>query len=224
MILIIGAMAVSPDLLPITAIGVARGPSPSACRRGLLTLVLGLVGIGAAAAVRLRQDQLDLIPSGFWLSAVATELGGLATVSHETIVVALVAGIAGMLALDPCQLGGRRCGLGDDDSRRRLPRRGGGGRRAGGAVGALGVLGMNVLMMSVGASVTLTVHRALNRRAARSSRSASDAQPTLAAVPLGGLLRRQTHEVGLSAGLLDRHPPDTCWNVRVRSVRPLPRS
>jgi hypothetical protein len=39
------------------------------------------------------------------------------------------------------------------------------------AFGALGVLGMNVLMMVVGASGTLTVQRALNRRAARRRRA-----------------------------------------------------
>ena len=52
-ILIVGAMAVSPDLLPITAIGVGVvGRSPRLVGEAFVTLVLGLVGTcGAAAAV-----------------------------------------------------------------------------------------------------------------------------------------------------------------------------
>ena len=40
------------------------------------------------------------------------------------------------------------------------------------AVGALGVLGMNVLMMALGASGTLAVQRTLNRRVAARRRRA----------------------------------------------------
>lgn len=42
----------------------------------------------------------------------------------------------------------------------------GGVGEIGTAIGALGVLGMNVLMMALGASGTLAVQRTLNRRAA----------------------------------------------------------
>ena len=173
-ILIVGAMAVSPDLLPITAIGVGVvGRSPRLVGEAFITLVLGLVGTSAAAAaVAFCQDKLDLLPSGFSLSDAATALGGLATVNHETIAVALVAGIAGMLALETrasAAVGvavsvttipaaaylGVAWGIGELDT----------------ALGALGVLGMNVLMMVVGASGTLAVQRSLNRRAARRRRA-----------------------------------------------------
>jgi uncharacterized membrane protein len=157
-------MAVSPDLLPITAIGVGVvGRSPRLVGEAFLTLVLGLaMTCAAAAVVALAQDLLDLLPSGFDLNQAATALGGLTTVSNETIVVALVAGVAGMLTLETrasAAVGvavsvttipaaaylGVAAGVGD----------------IGTAVGALGVLGMNVLMMVVGASATLTVQRTL---------------------------------------------------------------
>ena len=76
-ILIVGAMAVSPDLLPITAMGVGVvGRSPRLVGEAFLTLVLGLaVTCGAAAAVAFAQDQFDLLPSGFNLNQAATALG-----------------------------------------------------------------------------------------------------------------------------------------------------
>ena len=46
------------------------------------------------------QDGFDLISSGFDLGSASAALGGLTTVSHETVVVAFVAGVAGMLALE----------------------------------------------------------------------------------------------------------------------------
>jgi Domain of unknown function (DUF389) len=65
-ILIVGAMAVSPDLLPITAIGVGIvGRRPALAGRALLTLALGLAIASAAAAIfALAQDRLDLIRLG----------------------------------------------------------------------------------------------------------------------------------------------------------------
>jgi uncharacterized hydrophobic protein (TIGR00271 family) len=172
-ILIVGAMAVSPDLLPITAIGVGVvGRSPRLVGEAFVTLVLGLVGTCAAAAVvAFCQDKLDLLPSGFSLSGAASALGGLATVNHETIAVALVAGIAGMLALETRA----SAAVGVAVSVTTIPAAAylgvaWGIGELGSALGALGVLGMNVLMMVVGASGTLAVQRALNRRAARRRR------------------------------------------------------
>ncbi|MGH2975577.1 MAG: DUF389 domain-containing protein [Solirubrobacterales bacterium] len=168
-ILIIGAMAVSPDLLPITAISVGVvGRSPRLVSEAFLTLALGLLATCAAAALfAFGQDQFDVLPSGFNLSQAATSLGGLTTVNNETIAVALVAGVAGMLALETrasAAVGvavsvttipaaaylGVAIGLG----------------KVGSALGALGVLGMNVAMMVVGASATLVAQRAINRRVA----------------------------------------------------------
>jgi len=172
-ILIVGAMAVSPDLLPITAISVGVvGRSPRLIGEAFVTLVLGLAGTClAATVVAFCQDQLDLLPSGFNLAAAATALGGLATVNHETIAVALVAGIAGMLALETRA----SAAVGVAVSVTTIPAAAYLGVAAGigelgSALGALGVLGMNVVMMVVGASGTLAVQRALNRRAAERRR------------------------------------------------------
>ncbi len=100
-ILIVGAMAVSPDLLPITAISVGIvGRRPTLAGRALLTLALGLAVASAAAAIfALAQDQFDLIPAGFDLQETGV-LGSLTSVNDETIAVALAAGVAGMLALE----------------------------------------------------------------------------------------------------------------------------
>jgi uncharacterized hydrophobic protein (TIGR00271 family) len=173
-ILIVGAMAVSPDLLPITAIGVgivARRAGLAA--RALLTLAVGL-GLAALAAAlsTFVQDQLDLIPSGFNIEETGV-LGGLTSISDETIVVALVAGIAGMLALETRA----STGVGVAISVTTIPAAAYLGVAAGlgeldTARGALGVLGVNVLMMIVGAVTTLAVQGLLTRRAvARRGRS-----------------------------------------------------
>jgi hypothetical protein len=64
-ILIVGAMAISPDLLPITAVAVGLvGRRLRLAGQALLTLALGLaVSSGAAAIFALAQDWLDLIPA-----------------------------------------------------------------------------------------------------------------------------------------------------------------
>src|SRR5438093_2680487 len=84
-ILIVGAMAVSPDLLPITAIGVGIvGRRPALAVRALLTLALGLATATAAAAIfALAQDALDLLPSGFNLQETGA-LGSLTSVNNDT--------------------------------------------------------------------------------------------------------------------------------------------
>jgi uncharacterized hydrophobic protein (TIGR00271 family) len=167
-ILIVGAMAVSPDLLAITAIGVGIvGRSGRLAVAALLTLAAGMaVTTAAAAAVGFGQDHLDVLPSGFSLSSASDALGGLASISHETIAVALVAGMAGMLALETrasSAVGvavsvttipaaaylGVAAGLGE----------------TGTAWGALGLLAANVAMMVLGTSATLVLQRRLRRRA-----------------------------------------------------------
>jgi uncharacterized hydrophobic protein (TIGR00271 family) len=166
-ILIVGAMAVSPDLLPITAIGVgivARRFGLAA--RALLTLAVGLgVAALAAALSAFVQDRFDLIPSDFSIEATGV-LGGLTAVNNETIVVALVAGIAGMLALETRA----SSGVGVAISVTTIPAAAYLGVAAGlgeldKALGALGVLGANVAMMVVGAVGTLALQSLLMRRA-----------------------------------------------------------
>jgi uncharacterized hydrophobic protein (TIGR00271 family) len=166
-ILIVGAMAVSPDLLPITAISVgivARRLRLAA--RALVTLAVGLgVAAFAAALSTFLQDQLDLIPSDFNINVTGV-LGGLTTVNDETIAVAFVAGIAGMLALETRA----SAGVGVAISVTTIPAAAYVGVAAGlqevdKALGALGVLGANVSMMVVGAVGTLVLQSVLMRRA-----------------------------------------------------------
>jgi uncharacterized hydrophobic protein (TIGR00271 family) len=164
-ILIVGAMAISPDLLPIAAIGVGLVARNGVALRGLGALALGMaVVVLASATFSFSQDQLGLLPSKFDINA--TVLGSLTTVNNETIVVAFFAGAAGMLALETRAMTavgvaisvttipaaaylGVAIGIGNLDK----------------APGAVAVLGMNVLMMSVGAASALLAQRTLQRRA-----------------------------------------------------------
>jgi uncharacterized hydrophobic protein (TIGR00271 family) len=165
-ILIVGAMAVSPDLLPITAIGVGIvGLQAELAGRALFTLALGLGAAGLAAAVStFNQDHLGFIPSGYSIQATGV-LTGLTTISNETVTVALVAGVAGMLALETRA----SSGVGVAISVTTIPAVGYFGVAVGlgeldKAFGALGVLGVNVLMMVVGAVGTLLLQRAILSR------------------------------------------------------------
>ena len=173
-ILIVGAMAVSPDLLPITAIGVGIvARRLGLAGRALLTLAVGLgVAALAAAVSAFVQERFDLLPTDFGLEATGV-LGGLTTVSNETIAVALVAGVAGMLALETRA----SSGVGVAISVTTIPAAAYLGVAAGlgepeKVLGALGVLGANVSMMVVGAVGTLALQGLLMRRAlARRSRT-----------------------------------------------------
>lgn len=161
-ILIVGAMAVSPDLLPITAACVGLvGRRPRLVGRALVTLA---VGMGAtcltAAVVTVVLDALDLLPSDFVVGA--SSLSGLTTVNDSTIAVAFAAGVAGMLALETrasSAVGvaisittipaaaylGVAAGVGEADK----------------ALGALAVLGANVGMLLIAGTLTLLVQRRL---------------------------------------------------------------
>ena len=164
--LIVGAMAISPDLLPITAAATAL-----ALRRWALTgraLTTLSVGLGCAAIVAgvmtFVLNGLNLLPTGLEPNQTGF-LDGLVTVNISTPLVALAAGIAGMLALETrasssvgvaisvttipaSAMLGVAAGLGKGDQ----------------ALGAIGVLGVNVAMMLVGGSLTLIAQRAIARR------------------------------------------------------------
>jgi uncharacterized hydrophobic protein (TIGR00271 family) len=165
-ILIVGAMAISPDLLPITAVSVGLVDRRlRLAGRAFATLVVGMAFASAAAAAStFAQNQFDRIPSSFNIDS--TVLGSLTNVNNETIVVALAAGVAGMLALETRA----SSGVGVAVSVTTIPAAAYLGVAAGlgktdDAVGALGVLGANVAMLVVAASGTLLVQRALARRA-----------------------------------------------------------
>jgi uncharacterized hydrophobic protein (TIGR00271 family) len=166
-ILIVGAMAVSPDLLPITAIGVGIvARRPGLVGHALLTLAVGLGVASLAAALSASgQDRLELIPSDFNIEVTGV-LGSLTAVNNETIAVALVAGVAGMLALETRA----SAGVGVAISVTTIPAAAYLGVAAGlgeldKALGAVGVLGTNVSMMVVGAVATLAAQSLLERRA-----------------------------------------------------------
>lgn len=174
-ILIVGAMAISPDLLPITAVGVGLVDRRlRLAGRAFVTLVVGMAFTSAAAAVSaFAQNQFDWIPSGFNIDS--TVLGSLTHVNNETIVVALAAGVAGMLALETRA----SSGVGVAVSVTTIPAAAYLGvalglGKTGEAWGALEVLGANVAMLVVATSATLMVQRVLSRRATvRRSREAA---------------------------------------------------
>ena len=138
-ILIVGAMAVSPDLLPITAACVGL-----VSRRGRLAthaLVTLAVGMGAtcltAALITVVLDLVDLLPASFEVGESA--LSGLTTVNSSTIGVALAAGVAGMLAMETrASAAVGVCNIDHHDPGRRVSRRGRGRRRGGRGTGRTG--------------------------------------------------------------------------------------
>jgi uncharacterized hydrophobic protein (TIGR00271 family) len=170
-ILIVGAMAISPDLLPICAAATALVLRRwRLAGRAFATL---LIGLGCACLVggvmTFVLHQLHLGPSTL-LPGQATFLSGLSTVNISTPIVAFAAGIAAMLAMETrasSAVGvaisvttipasaylGVATGVGDGSK----------------AVGALAVLGINIAMLLVGGSLTLVAQRALARHEARSA-------------------------------------------------------
>ena len=164
-ILIVGAMAVSPDLLPITAICVGlAGRRVSLIRHASTTLLLGLgATCVAAAALTAVVDVLDLLPSNFQVGSSA--LSGLTRVNDATIVVALAAGVAGMLALETRA----SFAVGVAISITTIPAAAYLGvaavvGEAGKASGAAAVLGVNVTMLLMSGTATLLVQRRLAQR------------------------------------------------------------
>jgi uncharacterized hydrophobic protein (TIGR00271 family) len=163
-VLLVGAMAISPDLLPITA----------ACtglvlrrrrlvRRGLLTLVAGFAATWALAAiVTALFDILDLLPDGFNLGEIPASQ---THVQVSTILIALSAGVAGMLAVET------RAGaaVGVAISVTTIPAVAylgvatGTGER-GHTFSGLAVLTTNVAMMLIGGSAALALQRTIASR------------------------------------------------------------
>ena len=168
-ILIVGAMAISPDLLPITAActGLVLR-RPSLVVRGLGTLLVGLsVTCVLASAVTVFLRAFELLPAGFNLGDVPA---GQTEINATTVIVAFAAGVAGMLAVET------RAGaaVGVAISVTTIPAAAYLGVAAG--IGelatswsALGVLATNIAMMLVGGSLVLAVQRlaSTERRAVR---------------------------------------------------------
>ena len=163
-ILIVGAMAVSPDLVPLIAasVGLVTGRW-SLIRRGAATLIVGL-GMATAAAFGVVEllDLLGILPS---IDLDQGLMASFSAVSVGTIGVALAAGVAGVLAFES------RAGaaVGVAISVTTIPAAAMAGVSAGLAEwsrtwGALALLGVNVLCLIVAGSATLLVQRFLGPR------------------------------------------------------------
>lgn len=162
-ILIVGAMAVSPDLLPVTAAcAAAVARRWSLAGKALLTLVVGLGAAcvsGALLTVGLRA--IGELPPGFEVGEAA--LAGLTTVNTSTCGVALAAGIAGMLAVETRASAAVGVGI----SITTIPAAAYLGVAAGEGevakvLGALAVLAVNIAMLLVGGISTLLLQRRLS--------------------------------------------------------------
>jgi uncharacterized hydrophobic protein (TIGR00271 family) len=164
-ILIVGAMAVSPDLLPIcaTSVGLVRGDHGLA-RRAFATLTLGL-GLVVVTAIVLGAllSLTGFLPDGFEVEQ--SSLSTLAKTDYSTVLVALAAGIAGMLSFETRA----SSAVGVAISVTTIPASAylGVALGAGGiehALGALVVLVINVSLLIVGGTMTLLVQRLLPNR------------------------------------------------------------
>jgi uncharacterized hydrophobic protein (TIGR00271 family) len=165
-ILIVGAMAVSPDLLPIcaTCVGLV-GRRYALARRSFVTLTLGLALVVVTAGVLTAALKgVDLLPAGFEVEN--SSLSTLAKTDYSTVLIALAAGIAAMLSFESRA----SAAVGVAISVTTMPASaylgvalgaGGGGE----ALGALVVLAINVSLLICSGSATLLVQRWLTRRA-----------------------------------------------------------
>jgi uncharacterized hydrophobic protein (TIGR00271 family) len=99
-ILIVGAMAVSPDLLPLCAACVGlEARRHSLIARAMRTLLLGLgIACGVAALLTFVLDVTGWLPQNFHVRGGG--IGTLARVDLSTIIVASVAGIAAILSFE----------------------------------------------------------------------------------------------------------------------------
>jgi uncharacterized hydrophobic protein (TIGR00271 family) len=167
-ILIVGAMAVSPDLLPICAacVGLVAGRIRLA-RRATVTLLLGILLTWAVAAgIAWSLQATGILTSDFQIHDSA--LHGLAHIDYSTVLVALAAGVAAMLSFETraaaavgvaisvttipaSALFGVSLGLGEVSV----------------SWGAAGVLAVNVVLLLLSGSLTLAVQRWLANRAIR---------------------------------------------------------
>ncbi len=164
-ILIVGAMAVSPDLLPIcaTCVGLV-GRRRGLAQRSFVTLTLGLTLVVVTATVLAAALKgVDLLPAGFTVED--SSLSSLAKTDYSTVLIALAAGIAAMLSFETRA----SAAVGVAISVTTIPASaylgvalGAGG--AGQALGALVVLLINVSLLIFSGSMTLVVQRWLTRR------------------------------------------------------------
>jgi uncharacterized hydrophobic protein (TIGR00271 family) len=164
-ILIVGAMAVSPDLLPICATCVAIvGRRWDLAVRAFATLTIGLTAVVLTAAVLAALLKgFDFLPAGFRVED--SSLSTLAHTDYSTVLIALAAGVAGMLSFETRA----STAVGVAISVTTIPASAylGVALGAGGidnALGALVVLAVNVFLLIVSGTLTLVVQRWLPNR------------------------------------------------------------
>jgi len=164
-VLIVGAMALAPDLTPVTATGVGLvGRRASLVARGLLTLVLGYAfTTGAALSTSAFMSSTGLLPSGYVLPIAAVE--PLATYNLMIVMIAFAAGVAGMLAFETRASSAVGVGI----SVTTIPAAAYVGASIGigqttNIIEAFTMLSVNVLMLLLGACVGLMVQLAVARR------------------------------------------------------------
>jgi uncharacterized hydrophobic protein (TIGR00271 family) len=166
--LVVGAMAISPDLFPITATcaGLVLRRR-RLVRRGLLTLLAGLATAGVlACVVGALLDGLGALPTGF---ALGEFTAAQTHVNATTVLVAFAAGVAGMLAVETRA----SSAVGVAISVTTIPAAAYLGVAAGlgqlhSSLSALGVLAANIAMMLAGGSIALAIQRSLSGRRAES--------------------------------------------------------
>ena len=175
--LVVGAMAISPDTLPITAAATALVLLRwRLAGRAVVALVLGLAVVCIVGGLMTGAlNALDLLPNESHINA--SFLAGLSTVNISTPIVAFAAGVVGMLALETrasSAVGvaisvttipasaylGVAAGIGQIDK----------------AWGALLVLAINVSMLLLAGCLTLLVQRALGRSTGLDKAEASPAR------------------------------------------------
>ena len=162
-VLIVGAMVVGPEFGAVAGLCVALVQRQAVeARRSLLALAVGFpLAIVAAAAMSVTFDLVGLVPDGFRL----TERRLTAFVSHPdefSVVVALLAGVAGMLSLTTTKSGAL---VGVLISVTTVPAAGATGLAMalgewGDAGGALVQLVVNLVCLVVAGTATLRVQRA----------------------------------------------------------------
>ncbi len=162
--LVVGAMAISPDTLPITAAATALVLLRwRLAGRAVVALVLGLAVVCVVGGVMTGAlNALDLLPNGTQINS--SFLAGLSTVNISTPIVAFAAGVAGMLALETRA----SSAVGVAISVTTIPASAYLGVAAGvgqidKAWGALLVLAINVSMLLLAGCLTLLVQRAMSR-------------------------------------------------------------
>jgi uncharacterized hydrophobic protein (TIGR00271 family) len=159
-ILIVGAMAVSPDLLPLcaTSVGLVGGRYFLA-RRAFGTLVIGMGLVALVAMVMtLILINIGLVERG--INIEFADLNGLANADYTTVLIAAAAGVAAILSFETRAANA----VGVAISVTTVPASGYVGAAValgefGQALGALEVLAINLVLLVVSGTITLMLQR-----------------------------------------------------------------